>query len=154
ALKAGALHQDQLIDLFAKVDPGELLPYFAENGYPVTELAFKAFGARFGRGFNFLAAQDRTRETLGNLDRANMERLGEIFGAVKDQLPSGGTSELLEKVAAGDRAAYIALRDLLLADREELQALLQAAKDVDQTQHTRWFDTLKTTLVAVDPGFQ
>ncbi|OMH28080.1 hypothetical protein BGP75_22195 [Motiliproteus sp. MSK22-1] len=61
---------------------------------------------------------------------------------------------LLEKVAQGNKTAYIELRELLLKDSGELEHLLLSAQKRDRETGSSCYEQLKYTLITIEPGFE
>ncbi len=126
--------------------------YIEANGFPVSPLSIELMNREFGLS---LSTVTEKKEKTFNAADANIERLTGIYADIWPSLDAGLNSTLLlKKISAWNKEAYIELKALLLEDNSELEALLLAAKKEDQS--AGWiesYNTLKYTLLDIDPSF-
>ena len=94
-------------------------------------------------------------ERFTNAREANIERLMSLFSTLDHtELQGTKTLDLLEQLADGNIDAYAQIKELLLSDPNELNKLLQAAKQHDaDNPESQIFQEISTVLIDIDPSF-
>ena len=142
-----------MLRVFSEVTAEELSSYVETNGYPYNQFSLTLFWKYFWIETNFQALQEREKNAIDNLDKANIERLMEIYHAIADQADGSPVFSLLEQLSEWNPQAYIELKKLLLAEPEQLQKLLEAAKASDRKNQTHHYEALRHTLITIDQRF-
>ena len=89
-----------------------------------------------------------------NVDDANIEKLLNIYDVIQPNIDQSEVFILLKSLSEGNKEVYPKLKTLLLSQPEELAKLLNAVIDADKANNTTHYESLKYTLLTIDPAFE
>ena len=77
-----------------------------------------------------------------------------MYDVIQPNIDQSEVFILLESLSEGNREVYPKLKNLLLSQPEELEKLLNAVITADKSNNTTHYESLKYTLLTIDPAFE
>jgi hypothetical protein len=135
-------------------NPLELSTFFNENGFPTNQLEFELLNRKLGITIDNYPVNEHNERKLYNVDDANIETLLNIYDVIQPGVDQAEVFILLKSLSEGNKDVYPKLKNLLLSQPEELEKLLNAVITADQANNTTHYESLKYTLLTIDPSFE
>lgn len=144
--------QNSIMNVISKEKTDKLSSDFKKNWVPIDELWLELFSDSFWIEVAFQSEQKE--KTINNVDKANIESLTEIYNSISNSADTSEAFVLLKKIAEwNDQQAYKELIQLLKSNPEQLKHLVSTVQAFDNEHQTHHYETLKRTLISVDPVF-
>jgi len=143
-----------ILDAIAINDSLSLSKYFTENWFPTNKLEFELLGRKLGITIDNYPVNEKKERELYNVDDANIEKLLNIYDVIQPNIDQSEVFILLKSLSEGNKEVYPKLKTLLLSQPEELAKLLNAVIDADKANNTTHYESLKYTLLTIDPAFE
>ena len=144
----------KLVIALSDSNPRSIADYFIENWFPTNKLEFDLLSRRLAIKIDGYPANEHKESKLHNVDGANIEKLLNVYDAIQSTVDQSEVFILLKSLSEGRTEVYPKLKSLLLSQPEELEKLLNAVIDADKTNNTTNYESLKYTLLIIDPAFE
>lgn len=144
----------ELLKIIANYDSLELSTFFTENGFPTNKLEFELLSRKLGITIDNYPVNEHNERKLYNIDDANIEKLLNVYDVIQPNIDQSEVFILLKSLSEGNKEVYSKLKNLLLSQPEELEKLLNAVITADKANNTTHYESLKYTLLTIDPDFE
>lgn len=142
-----------ILEALANKESEIITNYFTENWFPTNQLEFEIFSRKFKVSVDKYSVIEGKDVQLTNVDEANIENLTNIYQVIESTADNSEVFILLQQLSEGKDEVYPKIKSLLLSQPEELAKLLDAVIDADTSNNTTHYESLKRTLLDIDPMF-
>lgn len=144
----------ELLTVIANYDVLELSTFFDENWFPTNKLEFELLSRKLSISIDNYPVNEHNEYKLHNVDGANIEKLLSVYNVIQPNVDQSEVFVLLKSLSEGNKDVYPKLKSLLLSQPEALEKLLNAVISSDKANNTTHYESLKYTLLTIDPAFE